>query len=204
MTYPETWSRQLKLLLDTRLIKHSDIEFNKDMNQEEKDARMNSLMQDHVIEYTRVNFRFNKRNYNNIKEKVKTPDGLKIVRVDKNLFQRISGRVVPRYFWNSPDDFSNNGIGFCLMNEDTIISTSFSSWIIDRNLELGIETSEEFRRHGYGAYPAAALIDYCLGNRYEPIWSCNKENMGSYKLAQKLGFEVTYILPNYGLAKGNH
>jgi GNAT superfamily N-acetyltransferase len=205
MVHPEKWSKQLKQLLNNKLIKYPDIQLDKDMSKEEIEARMNSLTKDHVIEWTRVNFRFNKRKYySNIKGKVKIPDGFKIARIYKDLFQRISGRVVPEYFWNSPDHFSNDGIGFCLMNEDKIISTCFSAWIVEKNLELGIETNENFRRHGYAMYPAAALIGYCLENHYEPVWSCNKENTGSFRLAQKLGFEVKCSLPNYSLVKGNY
>ncbi|MEM2971404.1 MAG: GNAT family N-acetyltransferase [Candidatus Bathyarchaeia archaeon] len=201
MVYPEKWNQQLEILLNGLLISYSELKSH-EVGNHEFESYINSVKERFVVKWTRVNFKFNKHNYcNNIKGKMKIPEGFKIVKIDKNLFQKISGKVVPKNFWDSPDHFLKEGIGFCLLNEGTVISTCFSSWIVDRNLELGIETNEKFRRQGYGIYPAAALIDYCLENGYEPVWSCNKENISSFKIAQKLGFEVTCYHPHYSLVK---
>jgi L-amino acid N-acyltransferase YncA len=64
-----------------------------------------------------------------------------------------------------------------------------------------METIEEYRGKGFAMNICAALIDYCIKNNYEPIWSCRLENIGSYKLAKKLGFELTLKLPYYRLSK---
>lgn len=69
----------------------------------------------------------------------------------------------------------------------------------DNQLEFGIETVDGFRGKGFAFHTASSLIDYCLENNYEPVWACRLENTGSYKLAEKLGFEPTVTLPYYKL-----
>ena len=73
--------------------------------------------------------------------------------------------------------------------------------VIDNILEIGIETNNEFRRKGFAELVCCKLIDFCISNKYEPIWSCRLENTGSYMLAQKVGFEVAYKKPYYRLSK---
>ena len=94
-----------------------------------------------------------------------------------------------------------NGIGFSLLYKNKLATTAYSAFIIEDKLEIGIETIEEYRGKGFAQYTCAALIDYCITNNYEPVWSCRLENIGSYKLAIKLGFEPTRKLPFYRLSK---
>lgn len=65
--------------------------------------------------------------------------------------------------------------------------------------EIGVETRPEYRRRGYAWVAAARLIGECLGMGLEPVWSCRKENRGSYELACSLGFEPTIDIPYYRL-----
>jgi len=80
-----------------------------------------------------------------------------------------------------------------------LVSTAFSAFVHGHLLELGIETLAGFYGRGFAQFTCSALIDYCLENNLEPVWACRLENTGSYKLAQKLGFEVEHLLPYYQL-----
>lgn len=184
--FPDKWNVILKDLFKYSIIKSAD-------NLEN--------IEDNIIELnTRVNFQFNLNNYlefkkNNIKK------DLKIVRADRNTFAGMKGSVVPSNFWETVDDFYENGIGFSLFHENKLATTAYSAFIHDNKLELGMETIEEYRGKGFAQYTCSALIDYCLENNYEPIWACRLENVGSYKLAIKLGFEPTERLHYYRLSK---
>jgi L-amino acid N-acyltransferase YncA len=48
-------------------------------------------------------------------------------------------------------------------------------------------------------YTCSALIDYCLANNFEPVWACRHENTGSFRLAEKIGFESVRTIPYYQL-----
>ncbi len=80
-------------------------------------------------------------------------------------------------------------------------ATAFSAYILDDQLEIGIETLAEFRKMGFAELVCGALIDYCLDSGYEPVWSCRFENTASYPLAQKMGFVPVSITPYYRLSR---
>ncbi len=147
---------------------------------------------------TRVNFKFNSGKYLEFKQNNINED-IEIVRTDKRIFESMEGSVVPSNFWDSAKDFFLKGVGFSVLHDSKIATTAYSSVLLGKTLELGMETIEEFRGKGFAQHACSALIDYCLANNFEPIWACRLENIGSYNLAVKLGFEPTLRLPYYKL-----
>jgi hypothetical protein len=144
----------------------------------------------------RINFKFSKQNYSKLRAELNL-DELDIRLVDDVIFNQMSGVVVPLKFWDNSETFIKNGIGFSLSEEGELACTAFSAFIFEHELELGMETIEKFRGEGMAVKTCAKLIDYCLDNNYEPIWACKFDNIGSLKLALKLGFEVDKELPYY-------
>jgi len=129
---------------------------------------------------------------------------LKLARTNAEQFGQITGTVVPRYFWRNKQAFDQQSVGFTLMDGNDPVSTAFASFIHAPQLELGIETRTEFQGQGLAQISCSALIDYCLDNNFEPVWACRLENTGSYKLAQKLGFEPIRMIPYYQLPWQSH
>lgn len=150
-----------------------------------------------VIKWSRVNFKFQPLKYSSRKQKI--PEGFQLEKTDPAVFDLISGSVVPSCFWRNRKEFAESAIGYSLIYNGEPVSTAFASFIHEQQLEIGIETSSEFRGKGLALISCSALIDYCLANNMEPIWSCRLENTASFMLAQKLGFEPTLILPYYQL-----
>jgi hypothetical protein len=182
--FPDSWNKKISVLFGDNLIKSSD-NFGNDKNNK-------------ILENTRVNFRFNKEKYldYNYKNNCKNYE---ILRTDKEMYENMPGTVIPKYFWKDAEYFFNHGIGYSLIYENILVSTAYSAFIHDNHLELGIETIEGYRGKGFAICTCSSLIDYCIGNDYEPVWSCRLENVASYKLAQKLGFEPTVYIPYYRL-----
>lgn len=184
--YPPQWNNKLKELLDGRLLDISDTEQNQLVNK-----------QSYVTKSTRVNFRFNSGKYT--PSKLKDHTEFKLVKTDAKLFDQISGTVVPRYFWRNNEEFAQQGVAFSLMSGNEPVSTAFSAFVHEPQLELGIETRSQFQGKGLAQLTCTALIDYCLENNLQPVWACRLENTGSFKLAQKLGFEPVRMIPYYQL-----
>lgn len=175
------------------------------------DAVLGDLLNDNLVEpayrhtssdtielNVRVNFRFNKEKYLNAKRENNLLDPkISIVRTDQDIFEAMKGTVVPLHFWNNADEFINKGVAFSLFYDGKLASTAFSCYVHDDKLELGIETYEEFKGKGLAHTVSSALIDYCLENGYEPVWACRKDNVGSYQLAQRLGFENSKEISYY-------
>lgn len=182
--YPDTWNSEIAFLLGEKLIRFT--------NESDNDAAGK------VVQNTRVNFSFSRGKYFKLRNSLGKCQH-HIVPTSRELFEEMQGTVVPQYFWNSADDFCKNGIGFSMIIGDKPVSTAYSAYILDDQLELGIETSAEYRGKGFAFHTCTALIDYCIEHDYEPVWSCRLENTGSFKLAQKLGFEPIRTLPYYRL-----
>lgn len=156
-----------------------------------------------VIEYTRVNFSFDPKKYKAFRATLpKTGD--EIVRTDRSIFQNMVGVVIPKYFWREATQFLKDGVGFTLMHDGKPASTAFCAFRYGKQLEIGIETVQKYRGMRLARHACAALIDYSLENKLEPVWSCRLENAGSYRLAQKLGFEPTLFIPYYQLLSPPH
>lgn len=181
--FPDDWNNILSNLFGNNLVKHID-----------------NTKESGVVELnSRVNFKFSYEKY--MKRIKKENENVMIIKTDADIFLNMSGAVAPKYYWHNEIDFLENGVGFSLLYNKQLAATAFSSWIFEDKLEIGIETIEEFRGKGFAEMVCEAIIEYCIANKYEPIWSCRLENNGSYKLALKLGFEPIMEKPYYRLSK---
>lgn len=182
--FPAKWENTLFELFGNKLIKASGSE---------------ETSKENIELNTRVNFKFELDKYLEFKKSNITQNHT-ILRTDHDSFKAMQGSVIPSYFWNNADDFCENGVGFSLFYKGKLATTAYSSFIFDKELELGMETISEFRGKGFAQHACSALIDYCLQNDYEPVWACKLSNTPSYRLAQKLGFTPVLTLPYYRLA----
>ncbi|WP_025717513.1 GNAT family N-acetyltransferase [Paenibacillus sp. 1-18] len=191
--YPASLYSKMEAILGSNLIKKNPNEPYKKSLLVEEDNK--------VLEYQRINFGFNKEKFLAVKKR-QTNMNYKIVTTSEAIFNQLDGSVVPKYFWNNYNDFMKNGIGFTIFSEnDHPASTAFAAFIIDDQLEIGIETCERNQGSGFGSIVCTELIDYCMANGYKPVWSCHSGNIGSRKLAHKLGFEEATRVPYYRLPK---
>ncbi|MDF2938205.1 MAG: hypothetical protein K0Q90_3578 [Paenibacillaceae bacterium] len=151
-----------------------------------------------ILRDTRVNFRFNPVVFAEAKKNHLQRDH-QVVQTTAELFHRQPGAVVPRFFFRDVEQFLEEGKGFTALQDGEPAATAFSAYRNEGQLEIGIESTESCRGKGYAFAVCSALIDFCLENNLEPVWSCRLGNNGSYRLAQKLGFEQTVTLPYYRL-----
>ena len=157
-------------------------------------------LKNNVLRAMRLNFRFDKEKYLELPP-VPVPDGFQLREIDREAFNRFDGEVVAKHFWDSAEDFIRGGKGFVLTEGNKMASASFSAFMVDEYLELGIETMEAYRQRGLAEIVCRALIDYAVEKELEPVWSCSKDNFGSLRLAERLGFEISLEIPYYGLRK---
>lgn len=152
-----------------------------------------------IMEFdVRVNFKFNEKKYVQTKQTFGS-DNIRIHSTTENDFKEMAGTVIPSKFWKDSNDFVSNSIGVSVYYDNRLASIAFAAYIEGNTLELGIETNELYRGKHLAYKACSALLDYCLDNGFNPVWACRLENAGSYKLAQALGFEVSYQNPYYRL-----
>lgn len=88
--------------------------------------------------------------------------------------------------FDSPQDFLNRSIGYCLTDGDTLTGVAYGSLVCSRGIEVSIFVHPDYRRLGIATALAAALLSYCLQNNMDANWDA--ANRESCALAERLGY----------------
>ena len=161
---------------------------------------MNNLVDEGIaIPYSRLNFKFDAAKF--YENYCADKSQYEIISVPSNMLFNISGSVVPKDFWKTPEQFASIAKAFAVMIDGKPVSTAFTSAKHDDKLEIGIETHKDYQGKGLAYLACAKLIEYCMDKKLEPVWSCRLENIGSVNLAKKLGFIETLRMPYYYIPK---
>lgn len=92
-------------------------------------------------------------------------------------------------YWDSTDNFLQNGIGFCVKDGERIISEGVSIFKSSNYAEVDIITDSNYRGKGLASIVAEQFINYCLSHSIQPRWDCDVDNVASINLGSKLGFD---------------
>ena len=120
--------------------------------------------------------------------KASMPDGCEVREIDDKLFDSLDGRVTPRFSWRDKEEFAKSGAGFCIMCNGIPASWAFSAAVSPDEVDIGVETSPQFRHRGLASLAAEQMIEYTLAQGKRPVWACDEGNTASRKLAESLGF----------------
>ena len=161
------------------------------------DGVMNRLVDEGIASpYSRLNFKFDAvAFYKGYHQADKSQ--YEIVATPTDLLFALEGSVVPKDYWNTPEQCDAMAKTFTLMIDGKPAATAFTSARHGDQLEIGIETVPEHRGKGLAYLVSAKLIASCLEQNIEPVWACRLENTGSVNLAKKLGFAETRRMPYY-------
>jgi RimJ/RimL family protein N-acetyltransferase len=119
------------------------------------------------------------------------PEGYELLKVDQEL--DTSALQFPedirQWIAHSLDDQRKRGFGMCLVHGNTVIVWINADCASGDECEIGIITTENYRRRGLGSLTAAAAVEQCLSSGYSRVgWHCEDHNYGSMATAQKVGF----------------
>ncbi|MFX1577902.1 MAG: GNAT family N-acetyltransferase [Promethearchaeota archaeon] len=94
--------------------------------------------------------------------------------------------------WGSQDAFLKRGFGFATMHQQKLVSWSLTDCVSGNRAEIGIRTQPEHRQQGLATSTAAATVNYALQHGFQHIgWHTSQDNIGSIRVAEKVGFEKT-------------
>ena len=116
--------------------------------------------------------------------------GVELKEIDAEILPAISGRIVPASFWSSSKEFLGKGKGYCLLKDGEVAAVAFSAAVSHKQIDIGIETTEKYRRKGLAVVVAKEMVKYAVSIGKEPVWDCNVANEGSRKTAEKVGFQI--------------
>ena len=137
---------------------------------------------------TRFELETNAVDYSDVESEC--PSGFQLQTLVPSLFPQTSrfGLNIDSRFWSSCDDFFENGFGVCLMKDQNMVSLCYSAAIVDGLAEIDVVTDPEFRAQGFAVIVTQAFIRECAKRNVIATWDCFVDNVGSMKLAKRVGF----------------
>lgn len=126
------------------------------------------------------------------------PEGYEIQRVDQALLNQstilfpepLSEWMDFTEMWWTVDNFLAKGVSFCVLHEGEVVSWCTPDCVSGDRIDVGIVTHPAHRQQGLASIAVAATVEYCLSHGISAVgWHCNAENVGSWKTAEKVGFE---------------
>lgn len=91
-------------------------------------------------------------------------------------------------FWSSPKKFLKDGIGYCVVYKNIIVSVCFSGFVVDNVHCIDIETLEEYQGKKLAQKVALTFVEDCLENNLVPYWDCMESNKPSIAVVENIGF----------------
>ncbi|MEN2766110.1 GNAT family N-acetyltransferase [Ornithinibacillus xuwenensis] len=119
------------------------------------------------------------------------PDGFDLVVINEKMIDASSNfnRDYYSQYWNGVSNYLKYGIGYCVVHNETVVSECTSIFVSNQYAEIDIVTQEEYAGNGFAYLLGNTFIKKCFEEGLTPAWDCDKQNVGSQKLASKLGFD---------------
>ena len=100
-------------------------------------------------------------------------------------------------FWSSPKCFFNEGIGYCIVYNNEIVSVCFSGFVVENVHCIDIETLQEHQGKKLAQKVALTYVEDCLDNNIVPYWDCMESNKPSIAVAENIGFRNIFTYKGY-------
>jgi len=95
------------------------------------------------------------------------------------------------WMWPSLERFREKGYGTAAVIDASIICWCTAEYVSTSKCGIGIEVIDEFQNKGIATATAARFLKHCINQNIVPHWECDKDNIGSVRVAEKVGFERT-------------
>ncbi|AJS61481.1 GNAT family N-acetyltransferase [Paenibacillus sp. IHBB 10380] len=100
-------------------------------------------------------------------------------------------------FWESENDFFENGIGFCVLHKNEIASLCITGFRYNEIHGIDIETIESFQGKKLAQNVVHSFVEHCFSNGFTPYWDCMEVNYPSNAVAQQVGFKREFSFKGY-------
>jgi GNAT superfamily N-acetyltransferase len=125
------------------------------------------------------------------------PEGYTLRRIDRELLSDPDlalsedlGEEEIEAYWGSVACFLERGIGFCVLHGGEEVSHCTADCAFGAQVDVGVYTAPAHRRKGLAQAVVTATVEHCLSHGASQVgWHCNVENTGSWKTAERVGFD---------------
>ena len=115
-------------------------------------------------------------------------DRFRIEQISPENISGIEGRIVPSFSWESAAGFLENGFGYTALDQGRICAAAFSAAVSSEEIDIGVETRENYRRRGLAAVLTDRMCGHILSLGKKPVWAHSVSNKGSMNTALRCGF----------------
>ena len=116
---------------------------------------------------------------------------LRIERISGNNIERIHGRIIPSFSWESNEAFLDKGLGYVAVDGDRVAAVAFSSAVSSGEIDIGVETDPDYQRRGLSAKLSLKMCEEIIAMGKKPVWAHAAANVASGKTAERAGFLKT-------------
>jgi len=95
------------------------------------------------------------------------------------------------WMWPSLERFQEKGFGTAAVIDASIVCWCTAEYVSKSQCGIGIEVIEEFQNKGIATATAAHFLEHCTNQNIVAHWECDEDNIGSVRVAEKIGFEKT-------------
>lgn len=120
-----------------------------------------------------------------------TTSELSIERISGNNIERIHGRIIPSFSWESNEAFLDKGLGYVAVDGDRVAAVAFSSAVSSGEIDIGVETDPDYQRRGLSAKLSLKMCEEIIAMGKKPVWAHAAVNVASGKTAERAGFLKT-------------
>jgi len=126
------------------------------------------------------------------------PDGYTVHRIDQTWLDNsdfvvtdaIQGWIPLGFGWSTVESFLTKGVCFYVVCGNEAVSRCAATCRAGDQIEVSIITDPEHRERGLATVAVAATVEYCLEHGFNTVgWYSDLDNVGSWKTAEKVGFE---------------
>lgn len=138
-------------------------------------------------------------------DELATEQGYKVVKVSETLFENKDFSIKNMEllyskifeYWSSPEKFFSEGIGYCIVYKNEIVSICFSGFVVENVHCVDIETLEGHQGKKLAQKLALTYAKDCLDNNIVPYWDCMESNKPSIAVAENIGFRNVFNYIGY-------
>lgn len=97
-------------------------------------------------------------------------------------------RAEIRWMWPSEERFYAYGFGWAALADQQIVCWCTAEYVSATSCGIGITTVPESERRGIATATAGQFVTEAFRRGLRPYWECRSDNLGSIRVAEKLGF----------------
>jgi hypothetical protein len=123
-------------------------------------------------------------------------EGIRLLPIDRALLMGTSLanaehiRSEIQSMWPSEEHFYTHGFGWAAAAERQLVCWCTAEYLSAARCGIGIATMPAFERRGIATATAGRFVRESLQRGQTPHWECRADNLGSLRVAEKLGFAL--------------